>query len=82
MDTQTATTNATYLKTLDIAKQYLGPAAERFINRQIEQHLNTKPEDISKQDIPELAKWVKTSAALLTDQKIASDFADKISALT
>jgi hypothetical protein len=81
MDTQTPATNETYLKTLEIARQYLGPSAERFINRQIEQHLGNKPENIGKQDLPELARWIKVSAALLTDQKIAADFAAKVSAI-
>ena len=83
MDNLTSQQNATvknsiYLKAVEVARSYLGPSAERFINRQIEQHLLLKPEDLAKNNLSDLAKWVKISSALITDQKTAEDFEKKI----
>ncbi len=73
--------NEIYKNAIEISQEFLGPAAERFLNRQIREHLQKKADDLSKSDIPELARWIKVSASLLTDQKVASDFADKISSI-
>ncbi len=68
-----------YQEALNIAKDYLGPAAERFINRQIMFHLGKKPELLTKKDIPQLAEWVKVSIAILTDDKnMVDDFNKRI----
>ncbi|MBA3724100.1 MAG: hypothetical protein H0W89_04410 [Candidatus Levybacteria bacterium] len=72
------TTN-TYQQALTITKDYLGPAAERFINRQITFHLQKKPELLAKEDIPQLAEWVKVSIAILTeDKQMVDDFTKRI----
>jgi hypothetical protein len=68
-----------YENALEVTKDFLGPAAERFIARQIVFHLNKLPEQLSKEDIPKLAEWVKVSLALLTDNKeMVDDFARRI----
>ncbi len=68
-----------YQEALNIAKDYLGPAAERFINRQIMFHLGKEPELLTKKDIPQLAEWVKVSIAILTDDKnMVDDFNKRI----
>lgn len=51
------------------AEPYLGPAAERFIARQVKFHLGKKPEELSKEDLPKLVEWVKVSLAMLTEDK-------------
>jgi hypothetical protein len=51
---------------LDISTDYFGPAAERFIDRQIATHLNKKPEDITNDDLAYLIDWLKLSFAMLT----------------
>ena len=68
-----------YQQALFITKDYLGPAAERFINRQITFHLQKEPELLTKEDIPQLAEWVKVSIAILTeDKKMVDDFTERI----
>ena len=37
-----------YLKVVRITDHYLGPAADRFIRRQIENHLNKHPEELAQ----------------------------------
>ncbi|HSX48320.1 MAG TPA: hypothetical protein VLF41_02355 [Candidatus Nanoarchaeia archaeon] len=66
-----------------ITEDYLGPAAQRFIDRQITFHLDKKPEQINKADLPKLAEWVKVSLALLTeDRALVDGFSERINALT
>lgn len=64
---------------VSITEDYLGPAAERFVSRQVTFHLNKHPEELSKADIPKLAEWVKVSLALLTqDKKMVDEFDKRI----
>ncbi|HUP26410.1 MAG TPA: hypothetical protein VM124_02050 [Candidatus Limnocylindrales bacterium] len=49
-----------------ISEEYLGPAGERFIRRQISTHLGINPEDISEKDISKLVDWASIAFALLT----------------
>ena len=72
-------TQSIYQQALIITKDYLGPAAERFISRQIVFHLQKRPEQLSKKDIPQLAEWVKVSIAILTeDKQMVDDFSKRI----
>lgn len=52
-----------------VTEDYLGLAAKRFVNRQISFHLGKKPEELTKEDIPQLAEWMKISMAFLTEDK-------------
>ena len=49
-----------------VGENYLGPAGERFIRRQIDTHLDIKPEKLRKKDLVNLAKWSSLAFALLT----------------
>lgn len=74
--------NPTYQEAVAITSDYLGPAAERFINRQIAFHLGKTPDQLSRQDIPKLTEWVKVSIAVLTEDKsMVDDFSERISSL-
>jgi hypothetical protein len=67
---------------LDVTVQYLGPAAERFLERQTKAHMNGLPfTDLKSSDIPTLTTWVRTSASLIVDKKKADELAEKISQL-
>jgi hypothetical protein len=46
-----------YKKAVKVSEEYLGPAGERFIRRQITTHLLIEPEQLKKQDLPQLAEW-------------------------
>jgi hypothetical protein len=62
-----------YQQILEITEEYLGQAADRFMRRQIVNHLHKQPEEIDAQDIATLAEWVKVSVALLTEDKTLVD---------
>jgi hypothetical protein len=75
--------NTVYQQALLITRDYLGPAAERFISRQIHFHLHKTPEMLTKEDIPEFAAWVKVSIEVLTDDnEMVDDFTERILKLT
>ena len=50
-----------------ITKSYLGPAANRFIARQVENHLHKKPHNLSPADLLNLIDWIKVAVSLLTE---------------
>lgn len=55
-----------YEETVRICEEYLGPAGERFIRRQITTHLGISPESLSKRNLPKLVNWSAMAFALLT----------------
>lgn len=68
-----------YHEVVNLTKSYLGPAAERFITRQIKTHLNKDPDELSPQDLAKLADWIKVAIALLTeDSKIVQDYTNSL----
>ena len=62
-----ANNNTLYTSVVNVGKEYLGPAGERFVRRQVETHLEIEPEQITQKHIPELVKWSKLAFAMLTD---------------
>ena len=62
-----------YNQLIQVSTEYLGPAAERFVSRQITSHLNKAPEEVSKEDLPKLVDWMKVSVATLTGDKLVAD---------
>ena len=50
-----------------ITRMYLGPAAERFVTRQIQNHLHIDPKDLTPQDLKKLIDWIRIAVSLLTD---------------
>lgn len=75
--------NILFEQIVDITYDYLGPAARRFIAREVETHLHKKPENLTDTDIPTLLDWSKLAIALLTDDKdMVDDFSRRLAALT
>lgn len=71
-----------YDELVDITEDFLGPAAKRFIDRQTKNHLNKEPGQLSSDELIKLADWVKLTLALLTkDEKIKSEYAEKLDKL-
>jgi hypothetical protein len=65
-----------------ITEEYLGPAAERFITRQITFHLNKAPHELTLEDIPKLAEWAKITLGMLTeDRQVVDDYGKKMKQL-
>jgi hypothetical protein len=51
------TQHSLYEQAVEVSEEYLGPAGERFIRRQIATHLNIKPERLDKKNLPTLVNW-------------------------
>lgn len=54
---------------VDSISKFLGPAGERFVNRQIKFHLKKSPDELKKADIFKIKEWIRVSLALLTDDE-------------
>lgn len=68
-----------YKEVVAITQSYLGPAAERFITRQIKTHLHKDPDELTPRDLAKLADWIKVAIALLTeDSRIVQDYTESL----
>jgi len=56
-----------YDQVVRITHVYLGPAADRFIARQLENHLHKAPEDLSRADLLSLIDWIRVVVSLMTE---------------
>jgi hypothetical protein len=56
-----------YDQVVNVTHVYLGPAAERFIARQVESHLRKAPEQLSQADLLKLIDWIRVVVSLLTE---------------
>lgn len=56
-----------YDKIVKTTNVYLGPAAERFIARQVQSHIDKPPEELTKDDLKKLIDWILVAVSLLTD---------------
>jgi hypothetical protein len=65
-----------------VTYDYLGPAADRFVAREVEAHLNKNPEDLTKADIVVLIDWCKLAIALMTDnEKDVDEYSRRLQAI-
>ena len=62
-----------YQQVVTATQEFLGPAAERFINRQIDFHLNKAPETITRDDVLKLKDSLRVALGLLADDKAIVD---------
>ena len=69
-----------YDNVLNVARPYLGPAAEKFLSRQID-HLDTDAQNMASQHLDELAKWCLSSGKLIMDESKAQELSQKVKAL-
>lgn len=56
-----------YKQVVRVTHVYLGPAAERFIDRQVENHLHKPPNELTAKDLESLIDWIRVVVSLLTD---------------
>lgn len=71
-----------YDQVVQITNVYLGPAADRFISRQVQNHLDKPPESMTREDLAELIDWIKVAVSLLTeDSEIVEEYAGKLQQL-
>jgi hypothetical protein len=72
-----------YNEVVKVTHAYLGPAAERFIARQVENHLHKPPEKLTKKDLLSLINWIKVVVSLLTeDEKLIEEYINELRKLT
>ena len=69
-----------YEKVLEVVKPYFNTpvAAEIFLTRQCESHLQRKPAELAMHDLVNLAKWAMVSGGLLIGKVKAEEMSDKI----
>jgi len=66
-------------KVLEISVKYLGPAAEKFLDRQTKGHMDDLAfELIEPFHLEKLSFWIGVSAKLMLDKDKASEFAKKV----
>jgi plasmid maintenance system antidote protein VapI len=71
-----------YDQVVRVTHVYLGPAADRFIARQVENHLHKAPEELSKTDLASLIDWIRATVSLLTeDNEIIEEYAAELQKL-
>ena len=69
-------------KAVAVSATYLGPAAKVFLERQTRAHMGGLPFDqLEKQHLLELARWVQISAGLVIEPAKAKELAEKIGKL-
>jgi hypothetical protein len=56
-----------YDRVVQVTHVYLGPAADRFIARQVQNHLHKAPDQLSKTDLLNLIDWIRVAVSLLTE---------------
>ena len=75
-------TPSLYDQVVRITHVYLGPAADRFIARQVENHLHKAPEELSQADLAGLIDWIRVVVALLTeDNEIVEEYTAELEKL-
>lgn len=76
------TAHTTFEEIVDVTEEYLGPAARRFVSRQITFHLSKEPEAVTPDDIPELVEWMRVTMSMLTqDKTLVVEYSAKIQAI-
>lgn len=61
--------NVLYGEIVDIVSEYFGPATDRFVARQIHNHLDKEPSELKRQDLLRLIEWINLSLALIIEDE-------------
>ncbi|MFA5260148.1 MAG: hypothetical protein WC450_02845 [Candidatus Omnitrophota bacterium] len=67
-----------YDKVYKECEAYFGTETKRFLDRQIECHLNKTPQTVNYSDKDMLAKWIRISGGLLLDKNAVEMLVAKI----
>lgn len=71
-----------YDQVVKITDEYLGPAADRFVTRQIKNHLNKDPHELQAKDLKDLVNWINLAMTLLSgDDKLVHEYITDLKAL-
>lgn len=72
-----------YDEVVRVTHVYLGPAADRFIDRQVQNHLHKAPNELSQSDLDRLIDWIRAAMSLLTeDSEIVEEYTRQLERLT
>jgi hypothetical protein len=83
MPMHTKTRDTLYQQVVKVTHEYFGPAADRFVARQIRNHLNKNPKELRKKDLARLINWISVAMALLhEDEEQIHKYAADLQALT
>jgi hypothetical protein len=64
-----------------VCKPFLGDQTESFLSRQCIFHLHIPSKDLTKNELPELARWAEISGALVIGKDKAKEMRRQIEAL-
>jgi hypothetical protein len=79
----TKSSASTYSQVVKVTHTYLGPAAERFIDRQVENHLHKQPSKLTKADLVVLIDWIRVIVSLITeDTEIVEEYISELHKLS
>jgi len=71
-----------YDEVVRVTHVYLGPAADRFIDRQVQNHLHKAPRELSQSDLDRLIDWIRAAMSLLTeDSEIVEEYTRQLERL-
>ncbi len=62
-----------YDEVVSVTYDYLGPAADRFVVRQIRNHLQKDPSDLQRKDLKQLIDWIQLAMRLISDDTLVID---------
>lgn len=72
-----------YGKVVNITDEYLGPAADRFVARQISNHLHKNPLELNRKDLKRLIDWAGLAMSVLCeDEKLVHTYITNLKNLT
>jgi hypothetical protein len=72
-----------YERVVQITHTYLGPAADRFIDRQVQNHIHKEPSKLTSTDLELLIDWIRVAVSLLTDdEEIVEEYILQLQRLT
>ena len=78
----TRNNTSVYDQVVRVTHVYLGPAADRFIARQVENHLHKSPKELSQSDLLSLIDWIRVVVSLLTeDGEIIEEYVNELQKL-
>jgi hypothetical protein len=63
---------------IKITAEYVGPASQRFLERQASHVNGLTMDNIDRNHLQELAKWVLISGKLIIDEKRAVELAQRV----
>lgn len=62
-----------YDQVVTITYDYLGPAADRFVVRQIRNHLQKDPSQLRRNDLRQLIDWIQLAMRLISNDSATID---------